>query len=138
MMLRSSTRASLRSFRQQSESQFRTLSHPKPFLFPITLSYTTHIDAIKDRHHLLYSIRNLQNLDSALHLFHKMMKLYTAAISLIKHLFSLRLKSDIYTLNIVVNCLCRLNHTPFAFSAVGMMFKFGLEPDVVTFNTIVN
>ncbi|XLU32911.1 hypothetical protein S245_068977, partial [Arachis hypogaea] len=114
------TWASLRFFRHQS--QFGTLSHPNPFLFPITLSYTTDIDAIKDRPHLLYSIRNLQNLDSALHLFHKMvsvnplpsvkdfnllfssivkMKHYTAAISLIKHFFSLELKSNICTLNIV-------------------------------------
>ncbi|KAL4288761.1 hypothetical protein AHAS_Ahas19G0318500 [Arachis hypogaea] len=151
-MLRSSTTASLRFFRHQS--QFGTLSHPKPFLFPITLSYTTNIDAIKGRPLLLYSIRNLQNLDSALHLFHKMvsvnplpsvkdfnllfssivkMKHYTAAISLIKHFFSLGLKSNICTLNIIVNCLCRLNHTPFAFSVVEMMFKIGLEPNVVTF-----
>ncbi|RYR07041.1 hypothetical protein Ahy_B05g074361 [Arachis hypogaea] len=48
---------------------------PKSFRFPITHSYSTHIHALKDRPYLVDSIRNLQNLDSALHLFDKMLSM---------------------------------------------------------------
>ncbi|KAI9087347.1 hypothetical protein K1719_030667 [Acacia pycnantha] len=66
------------------------------------------------------------------------MKHYTTAISLIKHMYSLGMRADVCTLDIIINCLCHLKQTAFGFSVLGTMFKVGLEPTVVTFTTLVN
>ncbi|BAT74027.1 hypothetical protein VIGAN_01161100 [Vigna angularis var. angularis] len=58
---------------------------------------------------------------------------YTTAISLVKHMyFALGIEPDTITLNIVINCLCRLKLISFGFSVLGTMFKLGLEPTVET------
>ncbi|KAK8472405.1 hypothetical protein PHAVU_002G198150 [Phaseolus vulgaris] len=99
----------------------------------------------------------VKNFDKALNLFQRMGRMkpfpsvkdftlllgvivrlrhYTAAISLVKHMYSsLGIEPDTITLNIVINCLCRLKLISFGFSVLGTMFKLGLEPTVMTLTT---
>ncbi|GAV65362.1 LOW QUALITY PROTEIN: PPR domain-containing protein/PPR_2 domain-containing protein, partial [Cephalotus follicularis] len=48
------------------------------------------------------------------------------------------IKHDFCTLIILINCFCRLSRLHFGFSILGKMLKLGLEPDSVTFNTLIN
>ncbi|PRQ35049.1 putative pentatricopeptide [Rosa chinensis] len=43
-----------------------------------------------------------------------------------------------YTLSIIINCYCRLNQMGFSLSVLGSFFKWGLQPNVFTFNTLIN
>ncbi|CAA7039194.1 unnamed protein product [Microthlaspi erraticum] len=45
---------------------------------------------------------------------------------------------DLYSLNIMINCFCRLRKLSSAFSVLGKMLKLGYEPDTVTFSTLMN
>ena len=45
-----------------------------------------------------------------------LMKHYSAVISLYKQMDLLGIKPDLYTLNILINCFCLLNHLGFALS----------------------
>ena len=64
---------------------------------------------------------------------------YTAAISLVKHIYSsVGIESNTITVNIVINCLCHLKLISFGFSVLGTMFKLGLEPTVMTLTTLIN
>ncbi|GAV63201.1 PPR_2 domain-containing protein, partial [Cephalotus follicularis] len=67
-------------------------------------------------------------------------KHYAAVVSLCKQMESLGIKPNVYTLNISINCCCRLSqhHLHFGFSILGKMFKLGLQPTTVTFNTLIN
>lgn len=57
------------------------------------------------------------------------------------HLFDEMLKRDVppnhYTLNIAIDCFCRLKRPGFGFAVLGIFFKRGCEPTVVTFNTLI-
>ncbi|KAL6200326.1 hypothetical protein ACLB2K_030108 [Fragaria x ananassa] len=41
-------------------------------------------------------------------------------------------------LTIVINCYCRLNRMEYALSVLAHFFKLGLQPNVTTFNTLLN
>ncbi|KAL6276001.1 hypothetical protein ACE6H2_019602 [Prunus campanulata] len=45
---------------------------------------------------------------------------------------------DVVTLNILINCYCHLNQMGFSLSVLGNFFKLGLEPDVLTFTTLID
>ncbi|KAL4366147.1 hypothetical protein AHAS_Ahas07G0177000 [Arachis hypogaea] len=67
------------------------------------------------------------------------MKHYTTVISLVQYMYSsLGIKPDCFTLNIVINCLCRIKLTPFGFSVFASMLKLGLEPPLSTFTALIN
>lgn len=46
------------------------------------------------------------------------------------------IRPNIYTLSIVINCLCHLNRMGFGLSVLGYFFKLGLEPTVTTYTMI--
>ncbi|KAK9937967.1 hypothetical protein M0R45_014730 [Rubus argutus] len=66
------------------------------------------------------------------------LKHYSAVISLNKQMRLLGIASDAYTLSIIINCYCHLKQMGFSLSVLGQFFKLGLEPDVTTFNTLIN
>lgn len=130
-----------------------------------THPFSTSPPSISDaaaRTRLLNSIRTLQSADAAVSVdfFHRMLTLtpfpciqdfnllfglvaksqhYATAISLIKILHSLGDGSaDVCTLNIAINCLCHMRKTTLGFAVLGLMTKIGLEPTLVTLNTIAN
>ncbi|KAL7161208.1 hypothetical protein ACSBR2_041792 [Camellia fascicularis] len=47
-------------------------------------------------------------------------------------------KPDKFTLNIVINCFCKLNRVDLGFSILGNLLKLGYEPNITTFNTLIN
>ncbi|GAV90104.1 PPR_1 domain-containing protein/PPR_2 domain-containing protein [Cephalotus follicularis] len=65
-------------------------------------------------------------------------KQYATVVGLCKLMESLGIKHNVYTLNILINCFCRLSLLHFGFSILGKMLKLGVEPDSVTFNTLIN
>ncbi|XVF82247.1 hypothetical protein PTKIN_Ptkin16aG0030100 [Pterospermum kingtungense] len=67
------------------------------------------------------------------------MKHYQTALSLFKQMESLGIHlHDVYTLSILLNCFCHLGRMGFGFSVLGRMFKLGLQPNIVTFSTLIN
>ena len=66
------------------------------------------------------------------------LKHYSAVISLYNQMGVSRIGHDIYTLTILINCYCHLNQMGFSLSVLGKFFKLGLEPNVFTFNTLIN
>ncbi|MFQ6641186.1 hypothetical protein Gotur_015451, partial [Gossypium turneri] len=99
------------------------------------------------------------NVDHALSLFNKMIEKYPqpsiveftklfAAIVRMKHyaivvpmcsqMELLGVSHNVYSMNILTNCFCQLGRIDFGFSVLGKMLKLGVEPDVVTFSTLIN
>ena len=66
------------------------------------------------------------------------LKYHSAVISLNKTMCVLGIASDAYTLNIIINCYCHLKQAGLSMSVLGRFFKLGLQPDVTTFNTLIN
>ncbi|KAK9932531.1 hypothetical protein M0R45_019766 [Rubus argutus] len=66
------------------------------------------------------------------------LKYHSAVISLNKTMCVLGIASDAYTLNIIINCYCHLKQAGVSMSVLGRFFKLGLQPDVTTFNTLIN
>ncbi|PRQ34778.1 putative metalloenzyme, LuxS/M16 peptidase, tetratricopeptide-like helical domain-containing protein [Rosa chinensis] len=66
------------------------------------------------------------------------LKHYSAVISLNRQMLLSGIASDDYTLNIIIKCYCHLNQMGFGLSVLGTFFKLGLQPDVVTFTTLIN
>ncbi|KVI07443.1 Pentatricopeptide repeat-containing protein [Cynara cardunculus var. scolymus] len=62
---------------------------------------------------------------------------YSVVISLIQRLDVLGVKSDIYAVNIAINCFCHLNRVDYGLSVFGKALKRGYEPDCATFNTLI-
>ncbi|KAF2298418.1 hypothetical protein GH714_023519 [Hevea brasiliensis] len=65
------------------------------------------------------------------------MKQYHTVISLSRTIESLGISHDIYSLSILIDCFCRLHLVNFGFSILGKIIKFGLEPNTVTFTTLI-
>ena len=65
-------------------------------------------------------------------------KQYFTVVSLCNQMDLFGVTHNVYSLNILINCLCRLNHVVFAISVLGKMFKLGIQPDAITFNTLIN
>ncbi|KAK9942554.1 hypothetical protein M0R45_008212 [Rubus argutus] len=66
------------------------------------------------------------------------LKHYSLVINLFKQMGQFRIAHDNYTLNIIINCYCHLNQMGFSLSVLGQFFKLGLQPDVTTYNTVIN
>uniref|UniRef100_A0A199UAJ0 Pentatricopeptide repeat-containing protein n=1 Tax=Manihot esculenta TaxID=3983 RepID=A0A199UAJ0_MANES len=66
------------------------------------------------------------------------MNQYHTVFSMSKTIELLGISHDVYSLSILINCFCHLHLVDFGFSVFGKMLKFGLEPDVVTFTTLIN
>ncbi|KAL6272062.1 hypothetical protein ACE6H2_022754 [Prunus campanulata] len=100
----------------------------------------------------------ITNLEDALNLFNSMLqtrplplivdfnsllgqvaklKHYSAAISLCKQMDLLPIVPNVCTLNIMINCCCHLGQMGGSLSVLAKLFKFGFEPDVATYNTLI-
>ncbi|KAI5338001.1 hypothetical protein L3X38_017272 [Prunus dulcis] len=66
------------------------------------------------------------------------LKHYSAVISLYNQMGASGIGPAVYALNIFINCYCHLNQMGFSLSVLGKFFKLGLEPNVFTFNTLIN
>ncbi|XP_057780947.1 putative pentatricopeptide repeat-containing protein At1g12700, mitochondrial [Salvia miltiorrhiza] len=65
------------------------------------------------------------------------MEQYSLALHLIDEMLQRDVPVDHYTLNIAIDCYCRQKRPDFGFAILGIFFKRGYEPTVVTFNTLV-
>ena len=68
----------------------------------------------------------------------KMRQYYDAVISLSRPMELAGLSPNTYTLNILINCFCKLQHVDLGFSVLAKVIKLGLQPDVVPFTTLIN
>ncbi|CAL8991892.1 unnamed protein product, partial [Prunus brigantina] len=66
------------------------------------------------------------------------MKLYSAVVFMYKQLMGCRqFQPDVSTMNIFMNCLCRLNRVDLGFSVLSLTLKCGLEPDAYSLNALL-
>ncbi|CAH8388885.1 unnamed protein product [Eruca vesicaria subsp. sativa] len=63
---------------------------------------------------------------------------YELVLSLCQQMEFQGMKHNSYTVNIIINCFCRLRKLGFAFSIMGKGLKLGYEPNTITFSTLVN
>ncbi|XP_071718239.1 putative pentatricopeptide repeat-containing protein At1g12700, mitochondrial [Rutidosis leptorrhynchoides] len=66
------------------------------------------------------------------------LKDYTTALTLFKRLNLMGIPANIYTMNISINCYCRLNQVTYAFALLATIFKQGHPPTLATYNTLIN
>ncbi|KAI5322175.1 hypothetical protein L3X38_031247 [Prunus dulcis] len=66
------------------------------------------------------------------------LKHYSAVIWLYNQMGASGIGPSVCTLTILINCYCHLNQMGFSLSVLGKFFKVCLEPDVFTFNTLIN
>ncbi|GKV27863.1 hypothetical protein SLEP1_g36983 [Rubroshorea leprosula] len=66
------------------------------------------------------------------------MKNYEATVSLCKLMELEGYIHNGFSLSILINCFCHLGLVNFGFSTLGKMFELGFDPDVITFNTLIN
>ncbi|KAG8639908.1 hypothetical protein MANES_13G003702v8 [Manihot esculenta] len=66
------------------------------------------------------------------------MKQYHTVLSSSRKTDSLGISRSVNSLNILINCYCRLHRVDFGFSVLGKSLKLGLEPDIVTFTTLID
>jgi pentatricopeptide repeat protein len=65
-------------------------------------------------------------------------KQYSTVVSLCNQMNLFGVTHNVYSLNILINCLCRFNHVHFAVSTLGKTVKLGMQPNAITFNTLNN
>ncbi|KAL8116724.1 hypothetical protein AgCh_023032 [Apium graveolens] len=135
---------------------FSALSYSNP-------NYIPHSTRIPESHLELQQLLSLNksgynNVDDALLLFRKMLKmrplpcdfhfnqLLTALVkmkqcevgfSIFRDMCTLEIPVDIITFNIAINCCCHSNRLDYAFSLLAAIFKRGLMPTVITYNTLI-
>ncbi|KAJ0906266.1 putative tetratricopeptide-like helical domain superfamily [Helianthus annuus] len=66
------------------------------------------------------------------------MKQYSTALSLFKRVNMMGIPTDLYAINISINCHCRLNQVPYGFALLATLFKQGYSPNQATYNTLIN
>nr|GMD95861.1 putative pentatricopeptide repeat-containing protein At1g12700, mitochondrial [Ipomoea batatas] len=65
------------------------------------------------------------------------LKHYSAVVSLFQEMRIKGIPIDVYTINILVDVYCRSSRVDCGFCVLGVVFKCGLEFNVVTFNTLI-
>uniref|UniRef100_A0A6N2MD09 Pentacotripeptide-repeat region of PRORP domain-containing protein n=1 Tax=Salix viminalis TaxID=40686 RepID=A0A6N2MD09_SALVM len=65
-------------------------------------------------------------------------KQYSTVVSLCNQMDLLGVTHNVYSLTVLINCLCRSKHVHFAVSVLGKMFKLGIQPNAITFNALTN
>ncbi|KAB2623108.1 pentatricopeptide repeat-containing protein [Pyrus ussuriensis x Pyrus communis] len=67
------------------------------------------------------------------------MKEYSAVVSMCKQLMGCaQFRPDVCTMNIVLNCLCRLNRVDLGFSVLATTLKYGLQPDAHSMSILLH
>nr|AYM00875.1 pentatricopeptide repeat protein [Salvia miltiorrhiza] len=146
-----------------SSSKFSTLAiaspHYQSFLLPIFhFDNATHQMRRHFSSYPRFDFESIRKPDDAVTLFRDMLrtdplpsvilftKLLSAVVkmkqySLVLHLFDEMLQRnapvDHYILSIAIDCYCRMKRPDFGFAILGIFFKRGYEPTVVTFNTLI-
>ncbi|KAK8358767.1 hypothetical protein V6Z12_A04G045600 [Gossypium hirsutum] len=80
------------------------------------------------------------NVDDALILFNKMIEKYlkpSIFVSMYRHLELLGVFHNVYSMGILINCICQLDRFDFGFSFLGKMLKLGVEPSAATFSILI-
>ncbi|KAK1386040.1 Pentatricopeptide repeat protein [Heracleum sosnowskyi] len=134
----------------------RNYDYSNPYFIP----HSTHIpdSHLKLQRLLTQNKSGFKNLDNALSLFRKMLKMqplprdfhfcqllttllkmkqYQVAFSLFREMCTLSIPVSIITFNIAINCCCHSNRVDYAFSLLASTFKCGFLPTVVTYNTLI-
>ncbi|KAJ0772027.1 putative tetratricopeptide-like helical domain superfamily [Helianthus annuus] len=57
---------------------------------------------------------------------------------LIKQMKLMGIPANIYTINISINCHCRLNQVAYGFALLATIFKQGFPPNLTTYNTLIH
>ncbi|CAO2822301.1 unnamed protein product [Amaranthus hypochondriacus] len=130
-------------FYQSSIERFHCQSYDyRQLIIQCNLGFTKIDDA-------LYLFRQLQSLhpppsiiDFNL-LFTTMLKMkpfppFSTVISLSRELYLSEIRPDLFSLNILANCFCRLGYVDYGFSILAIIIKLGHEANMVTFNTLLN
>ncbi|KAL2941163.1 hypothetical protein RDABS01_029513 [Bienertia sinuspersici] len=68
----------------------------------------------------------------------KPQKHHSVIITLSRELELSGLRPNMHSMGILTNCYCHLGRVDFAFSLLGKRLKFGYEPDIVIFTTLIN
>ncbi|KAJ0705352.1 putative tetratricopeptide-like helical domain superfamily [Helianthus annuus] len=63
---------------------------------------------------------------------------YSTALSLFKRINLMGISSDVYAMNISINCHCRLNQASYGFGLLATIFKQGHAPNVATYGTLIH
>ncbi|CAO2836628.1 unnamed protein product [Amaranthus hypochondriacus] len=63
---------------------------------------------------------------------------HSIIITLSRQLELSGLRPNKHSLGILTNCYCHLGRVDFAFSLLGKRIKFGFEPDIVIYSTLIN
>ncbi|KAI8566512.1 hypothetical protein RHMOL_Rhmol02G0046400 [Rhododendron molle] len=103
----------------------------------------TGFDKLNDGLSLFHQMARFRPLPSVVHFTQLLtavakMKEYSTVISLCKEIRELGIPINEYTLNILINCFCRLSRVDFGFAILGIFYKCGHTPDVTTFTTLIN
>ncbi|KAG8646598.1 hypothetical protein MANES_09G016612v8 [Manihot esculenta] len=151
MMMKMPWRRKSRSFHLQLQGAIGTIQ--SPFLFLFTNYCHSSTSTLEDARFLTNNFKSASftRLDDAIasfnHVIHMhplpsraqfsrflsalvKMKQYHTVFSMSKTIELVGISHDVYSLNILINCFCRLHLVDFGFSVFGKMFKFGLEPAV--------
>ncbi|XLS94614.1 hypothetical protein HN51_070622 [Arachis hypogaea] len=62
---------------------------------------------------------------------------FPTAISLFQQLQARGIASNLFTLNILINCCCGMGRISLAFSVLAKIFRMDYQPDTVTLTTIL-
>ncbi|KAM0069088.1 putative tetratricopeptide-like helical domain superfamily [Helianthus debilis subsp. tardiflorus] len=66
------------------------------------------------------------------------MKQYSTALKLFKQMRLMDVPVSILTMNISINCYCRLNQVAYGFALLATLFKRGYSPSLATYSTLIN
>ncbi|KAJ0909576.1 putative tetratricopeptide-like helical domain superfamily [Helianthus annuus] len=65
-------------------------------------------------------------------------KQYSTALILLDQMKLMGIPSNIYTINISINCHCRLNQVAYGFALLATIFKQGHPPSLATYTTLIH
>ncbi|KAJ0466831.1 putative tetratricopeptide-like helical domain superfamily [Helianthus annuus] len=66
------------------------------------------------------------------------MKQYSTALILFKQMRLMGIPTDLYVMNISINCHCQLNHVAYGFALLATIFKQGHPPSLATYTTLIH
>ncbi|KAJ0909554.1 putative tetratricopeptide-like helical domain superfamily [Helianthus annuus] len=65
-------------------------------------------------------------------------KQYSTALILLKQMKLMGIPANIYTINISINCHCRLNQVAYGFALLATILKQGHPPSLATYTTLIH
>ncbi|KAJ0909558.1 putative tetratricopeptide-like helical domain superfamily [Helianthus annuus] len=80
---------------------------------------------------------NIIQLNQLITLIVKMMQ-YSTALSLYKQTKLMGIPTDLYAMNISINCHCRLDQVAYGFALLATIFKQGHPPSLATYTTLIH